>query len=196
MNLQPIPHEKVIILDRDGVINHDSDDFIKSPDEWLPIDGSLEAIGRLHKAGYAVYVLSNQSGIARGLFSLATLESIHEKMNRLIGANGGRLSGVYFCPHGPEDNCDCRKPLAGLYKQLANDLGFSAHKLFKNTPSIGDSIRDLEAAAKVGATPVLVKTGKGQNSQKALLDNPTHHLHTVNVYDSLATYVDHLLIEL
>ncbi len=195
MNTHPHPHNKIIILDRDGVINQDSDDFIKSPDEWVAIDGSLEAISRLSNAGYAVYVLSNQSGIARGLFSLMTLESIHEKMIQQVENNNGKISGIYFCPHGPKDHCDCRKPLAGLYEQLAADLGFASHTLFKNVPSIGDSIRDLEAATVVGATPILVQTGKGRQSQLTLQETPEHHLYGVNQYVDLAAYVDHLLME-
>jgi D-glycero-D-manno-heptose 1,7-bisphosphate phosphatase len=197
--------DKILILDRDGVINQDSDDFIKSPDEWLPIESSLEAIARLTKAGYHIFVLSNQSGIARGYFSLEILSEIHEKMHTLVESHGGKIHHVFFCPHGPHDDCDCRKPKAGLYDQLASHLNsytsysplaspvdseLNQANLFDKTHSIGDSIRDLQAAVTAGAKPVLVRTGKGIKSE-ALLDE--NQLAGTLTFDNLASYTDWLL---
>ena len=147
----------LIILDRDGVINEDSDNFIKSPDEWQPLPGSLEAIAALKNAGWQVVVATNQSGIARKLFDLDTLHAIHDKMHRMVREYGGEIDAIFFCPHGPKDECDCRKPLPGLYEQIAKRLNTS----LENVPSIGDSLRDLEAAKTAGAQPILVRTGKG-----------------------------------
>lgn len=147
----------LIILDRDGVINEDSDTFIKSPDEWRPLPGSLEAIAALKNAGWQIVVATNQSGIARKLFDLDTLHAIHDKMHRMVREYGGEIDAIFFCPHGPKDECDCRKPLPGLYEQIAKRLNTS----LENVPSIGDSMRDLEAAKTAGAQPVLVRTGKG-----------------------------------
>ena len=157
---------QLIVLDRDGVINHDSDAFIKSADEWLPINGSLEAISRLCSNGFTVAVASNQSGIGRGLLSSFDLELIHGKMLRLVGEAGGHIDEIVFCPHLPEDGCSCRKPEPGLLKQLADHYDMS----MKGVPVIGDSARDLKAAEAVGARPILVLTGKGQATQAALRD--------------------------
>lgn len=170
-----------IILDRDGVINHDSDLYIKSPDEWLPIEGSLEAIARLHQAGIKVVVATNQSGIARGLYDEATLAAIHKKMNRLITEAGGQLAGVFYCPHGPDDNCDCRKPLPGLIHQIIKTFSVDP----TNVPFIGDSVRDLEAAEAAGCQPVLVKSGKGERSLASGKVNPQ-----IPIFDDLASFVD------
>ena len=148
---------QVIILDRDGVINEDSDDYIKSPEEWQPIPGSLEAIARLHRAGWRVVVATNQAGVARGLFDLDTLMRIHEKMHRAVRETGGLIDAVFFCPHGPDDNCACRKPKPGLFHDIARRLRID----LKGVPAIGDSVRDLQAARAAGARPLLVKTGKG-----------------------------------
>jgi len=182
-------NNKTIVLDRDGVINHDSDAFIKSVDEWQPIAGSIEAIAKLTHAGYRVFVLTNQSGIARGLFSLETLSHIHAKMRHLVSVANGSIDGVYFCPHGPDDDCDCRKPKAGLYDQLAKDENIS----FAGVYSVGDSIRDLEAAQIAGATPVLVLTGKGKQSKKAITVSNEHPFKKTPSYASLADFVEFLL---
>ena len=152
---------KLIILDRDGVINHDSDHFIKSPEEWLPIAGSPEAIARLNQWGYHVVVCTNQSGIGRGLFEMDTLNAIHEKMNRTIGQAGGRIDAIFFCPHTSDDNCDCRKPKTGMLKDIA--LRFNVD--LTGVPAIGDSLRDLQAAQAVGAQAMLVLTGKGTKTR-------------------------------
>jgi D-glycero-D-manno-heptose 1,7-bisphosphate phosphatase len=148
----------LLILDRDGVINEDSPDFIKSPDEWIPIPGSIEAIARLNRAGFVVTVASNQSGLARGLFTAGTLASIHQKMLQQVADAGGEIAGIFICPHGPDDGCECRKPRPGLYRQVARAFA----RDLAGVPIIGDSLRDLEAAIAVGARPILVLTGKGK----------------------------------
>ena len=153
---------KLIILDRDGTINEDREDFVKSPEEWVPIAGSLEAIARLNHAGWHTVVATNQSGIARGLFDLATLNAIHAKMNRALAEAGGRVDAVFFCPHGPDDGCACRKPRPGMLTAIGERYGIAP----RETYAVGDSLRDLEAAAAAGCAPHLVRTGKG-----ALLDD-------------------------
>jgi D-glycero-D-manno-heptose 1,7-bisphosphate phosphatase len=151
---------KLIILDRDGVINFDSDQFIKSPEEWKPIPGSLEAIARLTREGWRVVVATNQSGLARGLFEMATLNAIHAKMHKAVAQAGGRIEAVFYCPHAAEMNCDCRKPKSGLFNEIAARYG----RDLQDVPAVGDSLRDLVAAASVGARPLLVKTGKGEKT--------------------------------
>jgi D-glycero-D-manno-heptose 1,7-bisphosphate phosphatase len=151
------PQKKVVILDRDGVINADSDEFIKSPDEWIALPGSLEAIARLTQAGYRVVVATNQSGIGRGLFDMTTLNAIHAKMHRLVLSAGGRIEAVFFCPHTDREGCECRKPKPGMLRGIITRFGVEAHA----TPSVGDAKRDLEAAAVLGCPPHLVLTGKG-----------------------------------
>ncbi|MBL8480772.1 MAG: D-glycero-beta-D-manno-heptose 1,7-bisphosphate 7-phosphatase [Rhodocyclaceae bacterium] len=151
---------KLIILDRDGVINHDSDQFIKSPEEWRPIAGSLEAIARLYQYGYHVVVVTNQSGVGRGLFDMDTLAAIHDKMYRACAQAGGRIDAVFFCPHSADQKCTCRKPKPGMFR----DVGARFNVDLTNVPAVGDSMRDLEAAAAVGARPYLVLTGKGSKT--------------------------------
>ncbi len=148
---------RYVLLDRDGVINHDSDDFIKSPDEWRPIEGSLEAITLLNKQGYDVVVITNQSGVARGLLDETMLAKIHEKMQQMLADKGGTISAIYYCPHGPDNLCDCRKPKPGLFQKFALDFRVE----LAGIPCIGDSLRDVQAALAVNALPILVKTGKG-----------------------------------
>lgn len=175
---------KLIILDRDGVINQDSDDYIKSPDEFIPIAGSLEAITRLNHAGYLVLIATNQSGIARGLFSMDTLNQIHDKLKRLLNPYGGHVDGIFFCPHGPDDHCHCRKPQPGLYEEIARRLNTE----LDGVPAVGDSLRDLQAAQQVKATPILVRTGKGERTLAK-----GEGLDGIPVFDDLASYVEHLL---
>lgn len=158
-----LTNSRFILLDRDGVINRDSDDFIKNPDQWLPIPGSLEAIGELSQNGYRIVVISNQSGISRGLLGLDALDEIHNKMHRAVDGYGGKIEAVYFCPHGPEDWCDCRKPKPGLLKRFASDYRVDLRPI----PFIGDSYRDIQAGLLAGASPFLVKTGKGLATLKA-----------------------------
>lgn len=172
----------LIILDRDGVINQDSDEYIKSPEEFIPLPGSLEAIAQLNRAGYKVAVASNQSGIARGLFDLDTLQLIHTKLHRLLTAQGGHIDLILFCPHGPDDNCNCRKPKPGLLLDIQKYF----HADLSQTPVVGDSLRDLQAAQAVGAKPILVKTGNGQLTLKDNLPQD------ITVFNDLAAYVQHL----
>jgi D-glycero-D-manno-heptose 1,7-bisphosphate phosphatase len=153
---------KLVILDRDGVINHDSDAYIKSPEEWKPIPGSLEAIALLNQAGCHVVVATNQSGVGRGLLEMATLNAIHDKMHRALGLVGGRIDAIFFCPHAQDAGCACRKPKPGLFEDIARRFNIS----LRDVPSIGDSLRDLQASAAVGAQPILVLTGKGSKTQR------------------------------
>ncbi len=175
---------QLIILDRDGVINEDSDEFIKSPAEWVPIRGSMEAISRLHRAGWRVVVATNQSGVARKLFDLDTLARIHETMQRRVIESGGLIDAVFFCPHGPDDACSCRKPLPGMFHDLAARL----HTDLQGVPAIGDSLRDIQAARAAGAEPMLVKTGKGL----ATVSHPDFDPQ-VPVFNDLYGAVGHLL---
>ena len=174
---------KLIILDRDGVINQDSDAFIKSPDEWIPIPGSLEAIARLNQAGYRVVVATNQSGIARRLFDMATLNAIHQKMHAAILAAGAEIDTVFFCPHMSDENCDCRKPKPGMLHEIAKRFDVS----LKGVPTVGDSLRDLQAGFISGCVPYLVMTGKGEKTQKngGLPPGTTIHSNLAAVVDSL-----------
>jgi D-glycero-D-manno-heptose 1,7-bisphosphate phosphatase len=154
---------KLVVLDRDGTINQDSDQYIKSPAEWKPIEGSLEAIARLTQAGWRVMVATNQSGIARGLFDVATLNAIHAELHRAVGQAGGRIDAIFFCPHAADSNCECRKPKPGLLLEIAARLNVE----LEGVPMVGDALRDLQAAAAVGARPVLVLTGKGRQTRAA-----------------------------
>jgi len=151
---------KLIILDRDGVINHDSDAFIKSPAEWVPIPGSLEAIARLNQAGYRVVIASNQSGIARELFDMTTLNAIHQKMHAQAQLVGADIDAIFFCPHAAIDNCDCRKPKAGMFEEISKRFKLG----LKGVPTVGDSLRDLQAGFISGCLPHLVLTGKGEKT--------------------------------
>ncbi|MDX9717492.1 D-glycero-beta-D-manno-heptose 1,7-bisphosphate 7-phosphatase [Thauera sp. WH-2] len=153
---------KLIILDRDGVINLDSDQFIKSPDEWKPIPGALEAIARLNQWGWRVVVASNQSGVGRGLFGMDTLNAINEKMVKSLAQVGGRLDAIFFCPHPADSTCDCRKPKPGMLEQI----GARFNVELTGVPVVGDSLRDLQAAVAVGAKPYLVLTGKGEKTRE------------------------------
>ena len=153
---------KLVILDRDGTINHDSDDYIKSPAEWTPIPGSLEAIARLIQADYRVVVATNQSGIGRGLFDTQALFAIHDKLQRALGQVGGRIDAFFFCPHKAGDNCRCRKPQPGMLLEVARRFNVAIEDVFM----VGDSRKDLEAAAAAGARPVLVLTGNGAKTEK------------------------------
>ena len=175
---------KLVILDRDGVINHDSDEYIKSPEEWVPIPGSLEAIARLHREGYKVVVVTNQSGVGRGLFDMNMLGRIHSKMLEVVRAKGGEIDAIFFCPHRPEDNCRCRKPQPGLYQEVTERLKVNLSGVY----SVGDSERDIIVARLVSARPVLVRSGKGKRTlkkSKALADVP--------VFEDLAAFTDNLL---
>jgi D-glycero-D-manno-heptose 1,7-bisphosphate phosphatase len=180
----------LVILDRDGVINHDSDDYIKSPDEWQPLPGSLEAIARLCRADYTVVVATNQAGVGRGLFSQEMLIRIHRKMASSIRDKGGRLDSVFFCPHSPAEQCGCRKPKPGMLLEISDRLGIG----LSSVPVVGDSLRDLEAAEAAGAIPVLVKTGRGRLTQEKLSKGElSHTLGQTPVYADLAAFTDAVL---
>ena len=173
----------LIILDRDGVINEDRDDYVKSVDEWVPIAGSIEAIADLSRNGYTVVVATNQSGLSRNLFTLDDLEAMHEKLCGMVESLGGSISGIFYCPHHPDDLCDCRKPKAGLLTAIEESLGCS----ISGASLVGDSLRDLQAGNKKECQPVLVKTGKGQ---KTLRENPELD---AEIFDDLAAFAFSLL---
>jgi len=175
----------LLILDRDGVINKDSAEFVKSPGEWLPLPGSIGAIARLSRAGYTVTVASNQSGLARGLFGRNALRAMHRKLRKLVTAEGGRVDRIVVCPHGPDDNCNCRKPNPGLLTRLARHYNTT----LDGVPVVGDSLRDLQAAASAGATPVLVRTGNGAKTSRKLPAG----LRRVRTYDDLAAFAADML---
>ena len=175
----------LVILDRDGVINADSKDFVKSADEWQPLPGSIEAIANLSKAGYTVAVASNQSGLARGLFDETTLADMHDKLRGLVAAEGGSIGEIAICPHGPDDGCDCRKPKPGLLERLSGHYAVS----LQGVPVIGDSLRDLEAAEAAGATPILVLTGNGRSTREKLSGS----LANIAVYENLEAAAANIL---
>ncbi|MBM6550665.1 D-glycero-beta-D-manno-heptose 1,7-bisphosphate 7-phosphatase [Marinomonas ostreistagni] len=162
------PSKPIIILDRDGVINQDSDAYVKSVDEWIPLPGSIKAMAALTKAGFQVFIATNQSGIARGYYDAAELDKMHQKMLDLLHAEGGEVQGIEYCPHGPDDACQCRKPKSGMIEAIEQQLGMD----FTQQPAImvGDSLRDLEAGKARGCAPVLVLTGKGRATQYKDID--------------------------
>ena len=177
----------LVVLDRDGVINYDSDEYIKSPQEWRPIEGSLEAIARLNHADFRVAVATNQSGLARKLFTMDTLVDIHNKMHKLVEEAGGHLDAIAFCPHAPRDDCECRKPKPGMLIDLAKRFNIQLSDIY----IIGDSLRDLQAAAAVNARPILVRSGNGEKTANILEESG---LGNVPVFDDLSAAADYLLV--
>ncbi len=175
---------KLVILDRDGVINFDSAQFIKSPDEWKPIPGSLNAIARLNQNGFRVVVATNQSGVGRDLFDMDTLNRIHQKMHKAAAEAGGRIDAIFYCPHTADSACDCRKPKPGMFRRISETLNID----LKGVPTVGDSLRDLQAGATVGCQPMLVRTGKGTKTE-ADGNLPEGTL----VFADLSAAVDHIL---
>ncbi len=175
---------KLVVLDRDGVINEDSDAYVKSLAEWIPIPGAIEAIARLSKAGWTVAIATNQSGLARGLFDATTLDDMHFRLQQLVMEQGGRVDLIVHCPHGPDDGCDCRKPLPGLFRRIAEHFHLDD---LKGVPVVGDSHRDLHAGMRLGGSPYLVRTGKGLKTLEGNLPAGTQ------VFDDLAAVADHLL---
>lgn len=175
---------KLIVLDRDGVINEDSDAYVKTLEEWIPIPGSLQAIARLSQAGWTVAVATNQSGLARGMFDASTLDDMHFKMQQLVMEQGGRIDLIVHCPHGPDAGCECRKPKPGLFRTIAEHFGLAD---LKGVPVVGDSHRDLHAGLMLGGTPYLVRTGKGLRTLEGTLPSGTQ------VFDDLAAVVDNML---
>lgn len=180
---------KLVILDRDGVINEDSDEYVKSADEWIPIPGSIEAIAELSKAGYIIAVATNQSGIGRGLFDLDDLEAMHQKLLSLVEEQGGEIDGIFYCPHTPEDQCDCRKPRPGLMVAIESEFNMPVDGCY----IVGDSQRDLEAGFVKGCQPVLVKTGKGQKTLVSLPEKNPALFASTAVFDDLRSFVQYLL---
>ncbi len=188
---------KLVILDRDGVINLDRPDFVKSAEECVPIAGSIEAIARLSRAGFTVVVATNQSGLARGKFDLDDLEAMHEKLTQLVEEQGGEISAIFYCPHAPEDDCKCRKPKPGLIDAIEAEFNTSAEAV----PLIGDTLRDLQTAASKGCQPILVRTGNGLKTLDDLQypdsdsteDFPGLTLEQVQVFDDLAAAADFLI---
>jgi len=159
---------KLVILDRDGVINNDSANFIKKPSEWIPIAGSLEAIALLNQSGYRIAIATNQSGISRGLFDMTTLNNIHDKMHRELALLGGRIDAIFYCPHAADEHCHCRKPDTGMIEEIGNRFSMEMHGI----PAVGDALRDLQAFANAGCQPILVRTGKGEATLAASKQNP------------------------
>ena len=178
---------KLCILDRDGTINEDSAEYVKSPSEWMPLPGALEAIAKLNHAGWHVVVATNQSGLGRGLFDVAALNAMHAKMHSMLAAVGGRVDAIFYCPHAPDDACHCRKPQPGLFEQISERYGID----LKGMPTVGDSARDLQAGVAVGAEPHLVLTGKGTPYRnQALTDKfPAN----TQVHDDLAAFANFLV---
>jgi D-glycero-D-manno-heptose 1,7-bisphosphate phosphatase len=177
---------KIIVLDRDGVINHDSDAYIKSTEEWVPIDGSLEAIARLNHSGFTVVIASNQSGLARGYFDIEALSAIHRKMDDLLTKIGGRVDAIFYCPHGPDDACVCRKPKPGMLLEIGQRFNVP----LKEVVFIGDSVADIKAACSASAKAMLVRTGKGLKAEKIL---QTECKSSIPVFDDLAAAVTSIL---
>jgi len=178
---------KLVILDRDGTINEDSADYVKTPEEWTPLPGALEAIARLNHAGWHVVIASNQSGLGRGLFDVSTLNAMHAKMHSMLAAVGGRVDAVFYCPHAPDAGCRCRKPEPGLFEQIGERYGLDLH----DVPLVGDSARDVLAAVTAGCEPHLVLTGKGAAYRGRSL--PDTFPKETRVHADLAAFADFLL---
>ena len=180
---------KLIILDRDGTINEARDDYVKSPEEWIPLPGSLEAIARLNHAGWHTVVATNQSGLGRGLFDMAMLNDMHVKMNQLLVKQGGRIDAVFFCPHTPEDQCDCRKPMPGLIELIGERYGVDLSEV----PIVGDSLRDLQAGAAMGCPTHLVRTGNGALLDEAQLASIPKLVPGTEVHADLAAFAETMI---
>lgn len=180
---------KLVILDRDGTINEDRDDYVKSADEWVPLPGALEAIAKLNHAGWHTVIASNQSGLGRGLFDMAALNAMHAKLNHLLARLGGRIDAVFFCPHSPDEQCACRKPLPGLFEQIGERYGMH----LKGVPVVGDTQRDLQAGLAVGCEPHLVRTGKAAGLDDAQLQQWLARLPGTTVHADLSAFADFLI---
>lgn len=179
---------KLVILDRDGTVNQDSADFVKSPDEWVALPGALEAIARLNHAGWHVVIASNQSGLGRGLFDVSALNAMHDKMHRMLAAVGARVDAVFYCPHAPDEGCHCRKPKPGLFELIGERYGVDLH----GVPAVGDSARDLQAGVAVGCEPHLVLTGKAAALAGQPL--PPEYPAATHTHADLAAFADFLLM--
>jgi len=187
MPLMMTSNMKLVILDRDGTINEDSAEFVKSPEEWMPLPGALEAIARLNHAGWHVVIASNQSGLGRGLFDVAMLNAVHDKMNKMLAAVGGRIDAIFYCPHTSDDKCRCRKPGPGLFEQIGERYGLALAEV----PMVGDALRDLIAGAAAGCEPHLVLTGKGAAYRGC--DLPSTFPAATCVHADLAAFADFLI---
>lgn len=181
---------KLIILDRDGVINEDSDNYVRSVEEWLPVEGSIEAIAALSQAGFYIAIATNQSGLARGYFQPETLHLMHRKMTDLVESEGGRIDAIYFCPHGPHDACECRKPKPGMINKAIKQFQQNASDVWV----VGDSLRDIQAGEKAGCKTALVKTGKGNRTLKLIAEQETSYTN-VPVFSNLNDFAKELLKE-
>ena len=181
---------KLVILERDGTINHEREDYIKSPEEWVPLPGSLEAIARLNHAGWHVVVATNQSGIGRGLFDMVALNAMHAKMNQLLARVGGRVEAVFFCPHTPEDHCTCRKPMPGLFQMIGQRFGRS----LDGVPMVGDLPRDVLAAQSVGCEPHLVRTGQAATMPESELQALRQQVPGLTIHPNLSAFADYLIL--
>ncbi len=182
-------HTKLVILDRDGTINQDSDDYVKTVDEWIPLPGAIDAMARLHHAGWHVVIASNQSGLGRGLFDVATLNQMHDKLNKLLSKAGGRVDAIFYCPHTPDEQCQCRKPQPGMFKQIGERFGVQV----ADVHAVGDSLRDAQAAAAWGCQTHLVQTGKSQGLTGHAL--PREFPATTRVHKDLSAFADWLISE-
>lgn len=180
---------KLVILDRDGTINQDVEDFLRSPDEWVPLPGALAAIARLNHAGYAVVIAANLPSLGRGLYDMGMLNAIHARMNKALAAIGGRIDATFFCPHAPDESCDCRKPLPGLFRQIGQRFGVQ----LADVPVVGDSHRDMQGAAAAGCLPHLVLTG--EYAGRAMNPLPPELPPNTRVHADLAAFVGHWLAE-
>jgi len=180
---------KLVILDRDGTINEDRDDYVKSPDEWVPLAGALEAISRLNHAGWHTVIATNQSGLARGMFDTGTLNAVHVKMNQALARFGGRIDAVFFCPHGPSDGCACRKPLPGLFHLIGERFGIDLAEV----PLVGDSLRDLQAGFAAGCPTHLVRTGKCGELDEAAIESICRQVPGTIAHADLAAFAEHLI---
>jgi len=154
---------KLVVIDRDGTLNREPEDYLRGPDDWEPLPGALEAVARLNEAGWRVVIASNQSGLGRGLFDVATLNAVHARMHKAVAQAGGRIEAVFFCPHAPEDECDCRKPAPGLFLQIAERYGIAPVQLV----AVGDSVRDARAGVAAGCDTHLVRTGQSVGGRPA-----------------------------
>ncbi|HRH17303.1 MAG TPA: D-glycero-beta-D-manno-heptose 1,7-bisphosphate 7-phosphatase [Aquabacterium sp.] len=181
---------KLVILDRDGTINHERDDYIKSSEEWVPLPGSMEAIARLNHAGWHVVVATNQSGIGRGLFDMAALNAMHAKMHQILARHGARVDAVFFCPHTPEDQCNCRKPQPGLFNMIGERFGVS----LDGVPMVGDLPRDVLAAQSVGCEPHLVRTGQAASMTEAELVALRRQVPDLTIHPDLSSFADFVIL--
>jgi D-glycero-D-manno-heptose 1,7-bisphosphate phosphatase len=180
---------KLIVYDRDGTLNQDRDDYVKSADEWVPLPGALEAVARLTQAGWHAVVATNQSGLGRGLFDMSTLNAMHQKLNQALARAGGRLDAIFFCPHVAADECDCRKPLPGMMVQIAERYGIDPAQI----PVVGDSLRDLQAAQAAGCEPHLVLTGKSAGLDATGVEALVAQVPGTQVHQDLSAFADFIL---